>query len=191
MVKLDTFDERLAEGRKVEIAVEEYMRSFGFDVENNTVDPNDQKSIVDNRIYGDTFLHYGGRENHPLMFDEKLGTFISRNSWLDFKGHFYILTPNGDISESGIRNAMVIRKCTVKAYGDKIRGKHLITAPSGDLGYRFHDVRNYMTLEDFMVLLTKMKLADIEDKNRTIRFWSIIRNKFRKINPIDDKGGEF
>ena len=144
MVKLDTFDERLAEGRKVEIAVEEYMRSFGFDVENHTVDPDKKETIHQNRIWGDTSLYFGGRDMNPLLFDEKLGMFVSRNSWLDFRGHFYILTPDGNISESGIRNAMVIRRCTIKAYGEKIRSKHLVVAPSGDLGYRFHDVQNYM-----------------------------------------------
>lgn len=158
MDKSSGFDERLATGRQVETKVEDYMRSFGFEVVNNTVDPNDKKSIFDNLVWGDTWLKVGPGDNDWLKFDEKFGSFISQKSWSSYKGQYYILTPNGDITEEGIRNAHVLRSSTVKGYAAKLPSNRIRAGLSGDLGYRFHRLKNFITLEEFMLSLVKSKL---------------------------------
>lgn len=159
----NTFDERLQEGRVVENLIENYMRSFGFEVFNRKVDQNDIKSIFENLKFGDTIIR---TKYNEILFDEKYGSFISEKSIKGFQGNYYIITPNGDISEEGIRNARVIKNSTIKSYFNKVSPSKYKTAKSGDKGYRFNYIKNYLTLEEFMIQLVKFELLDDNYSNK-------------------------
>lgn len=153
------------------------MRSFGFHVINNPVVPKNEESIRNNLISGDTFLYYSG--DNCLSFDEKCGTFISQSSWRCYKGNFYILTPRGDLTEEGIRNAIVIKASTIRSYAESMPQKLIFPGPSGSLGHRFKNVKNSMTLEQFMNLLVKLLLVCKDAKEVRDR----LRRQFNKVLP--------
>lgn len=143
--------ELLEYGLKGEEAVLNYLTSFGFDVVQNRVDPEIKSTIINNLKYGDITIHIN--DTLRFAFDVKRGLFVSETSINRFIGQFYILIPKGDIDD--IENARVVKNSTIKRYFKNTPRKFVQTGPSGQTGYRFTKLKNYVLLEDFVANLIK------------------------------------
>jgi hypothetical protein len=86
------------------------------------------------------------------------GTWISHQAVEDFRGQFYCLFPNGDISNP--TNGRVIRSRTIQAYRNtcihKLRKDEIINDKPG---FRYKNIQASLSLEDFVVHLSKMIIA--------------------------------
>ncbi len=152
-------------------AVTNYLNSFGLKIEETYSEfqvrdffGKDEIKIKTKKLtpitqklrFGDSIIKLKEYEN--FIIDIRFGTFISEKSLEQYKGNYYILTPKGDISEEGIKNAMVIKNSTIKSYFQPVQEDRMTTGPSGTKGYRFNRIKNFMRLEDFIIELAKVLL---------------------------------
>lgn len=166
----------LAYGNEAEEKVLEYMRSFGLDVTRRYVIPDDKKSIYENLRYGDLVLKMND-SGHVINFDVKRGLFISKKSLDSYKGAFYILIPKGDLDD--IKNARVVKRSTVCNYFLQVEEGRYHKTTNGTIGYRFTKLKNYMTLEKYVVNFVKTIVIMNNDYDEYGRFL----RSFNKVLP--------
>ena len=176
--------ELLEMGLKGEKAILEYFQSYGLDVHQNKVNANDKYEIVQNLKLGDIVIE------HPALdmnFDVKMGHFVSASSMRSFNGLFYIFIPGADIENIG-KNAKVVKSSTVKSYWAKVPEKFMHVGASGQTGYRFTKLKNYLLLEDFMteymkrIILMNNKYDDERKYSSNNPFKDLMKS-FNKVYP--------
>jgi hypothetical protein len=173
------FRERLNFGKKAEKIVAEYFTKYGFAVELQEVV--DEQTRNQNLVWGDIIL-----ENFVLgknlHFDVKATTFISETSIVGFRGEYYILYPvkPDGIHPEDVPSSKIIRAKTIQRYWQQIPAAGRMHGPSGDLGYYFKNVKNYITLEEFMTLLVKIILVHPQE---THQFYIDLNHPFNKVLP--------
>lgn len=154
-------------GLEGELAVKEYFKHHGFEVEHHTViTPPHQRAYADevkNKIkHGDLMLRFG---DLTLGFDVIRGSLITKRSIDVFNGNFYILIPNGDLN--ALDDARVLWRKTVANYVTKAtenwtNDKYIILGDGStfkQFGYRLtRRLRRETSLANFMSLLTKVVL---------------------------------
>ena len=153
-----------------EFQVRDYFKTTGVEFKTKKLTPVAQKLK-----FGDSIIKLKKYENFTI--DIRFGTFISKKSLEQYKGDYYILTPKGDISEEGIKNAMVIKNSTIKSYFQPVREDRMAIGPSGTKGYRFNRIKNFMRLEDFIIELAKVLLQP--NINQAIKELNLSFNKVK------------
>lgn len=174
---------RLNYGDEAENAVINYFKKFGISIEKRLAISGDVKSIYENMKLGDLKLKFGDEPERYLNFDVKRGCFISDNSIKNYKGQFFILIPKGDINN--IEKAKVVKSSTIRRYYSNIPAESRHTGLSGDKGYRFTKLKNFILLEEFVTELIKRLyiLGDKYDYDKQISPMGELAIMFNKVLP--------
>lgn len=173
--------ELLNYGLEAEEVVLNYFTSFGLDATQNRVNPVIQNTIINNLRYGDISIYIN--DKFRLLFDVKRGLFISETSIRRFGGGFFIMFPSGNISDVGA--ARVVKSSTIKSYFNKVPQKFIQNGKSGQRGYRFSKLKNYVLLDDFVSNIIKriIILDNGLSENGESSLWGEYLKTFNKVYP--------
>ncbi|MFW6225917.1 MAG: hypothetical protein ACOC3V_03075 [bacterium] len=169
-------------GLEAEKVVEKYMNEYsGFEIHHN--DPN-CKLYNDNKIPGHLCIQatrskYGDIEINLLKNILKMnvvrGTWISHKAVDNFRGHFYCLFPHGNISNPS--EGRIILNSTLKNFWNKCKIQNKYTEFINDkAGFRYNKVKAYITLEELLILLSKITIMNIDFGSS--EFYKILKKPF-------------
>jgi len=166
-------------GMEAELAVLNYMQErSAIDIRHHN--PNgfqlDGRTIKVNRVAGgDIAFEYPG--GNVLTMNVVRGTWVAHKSFEKFKGNFYCLFPEGDISDPS--KGKVITKKTLVAYRDTCKkNQRKDEILNGKPGYRYKNIQACMTLENFTVHIAKMIIMNYT--YGTKEFYTALREPFIK-----------
>lgn len=157
-------------GREAEIAVLNYLNTTsGMKMYYN----DSKKEIYDGQLlfknpnktmkavrssYGDITLNYF---DDILRINVVRGTWVSHTAVDKFHGQFYCMFPKGDITSPS--QGRVILNSTLKNYWKTCNKNKRISEMIGNKkGFRYNNLRAYITLEDFVIHISKMIIMNIE-----------------------------
>lgn len=166
-------------GMEAELAVLNYMQDRsaidilhykpeGFQIDDSLVKVNRTK-------VGDIAFEYPG--GNMLSMNVVRGTWVAHKSFEGFKGNFYCLFPEGDISDPS--QGKVVAKKTLVAYRDTCKkNNRKDEILNGKPGYRYKNIQACITLEDFTVHISKVIIMNYTYGSK--EFYMALREPFIK-----------
>jgi len=154
-------------GKEAEKAVLQYiLENSGFHtVRTQSCEDDRIKTIQDNVLFttplfrlkaGDILIYFEEKQG-PIKINVVRGTWISDKAISSFHGNFYCLFPDGDISDPS--QARIIMKKTIDTFYRACKKNGKISEMIGvKSGYRYNKVQKFITLQDFIVFLIKLKI---------------------------------
>lgn len=122
--------------------------------------------------YGDIAMDINDTK---LYINVVRGTWVSHSSLSRYKGHFYCMFPNGDISDPS--KGRVVLNSTIKGFNSTCKKNNKQDTYVADKpGFRYGGMKAYVTLDDFLVHVTKSIIMNISPKDKD--FWSFMRKPF-------------
>ena len=173
-------------GQEAELAVFNYMQeTLGLDTKHNepvtglpqlSRIPKSAAELISKRaIRGDIFIDIG--QDVEFSMNVVRGTWVSHMAVERFKGQFYCMFPNGDISDPS--KGRVILNSTLKSFWNTCKKNNRWTDYVAEKpGFRYSRLNAYITLEDFIVHMSKMVIMNIPFG--TQEFWRTLKEPFVK-----------
>ncbi len=126
---------------------------------------------------GDIFLYPEDTENiatvDPIRINVVRGTWVSQKALLSYRGGYYCLFPDGDISDPS-QARIIMRKTMETFYHTCVANGRPFEMIGLKEGYRYNTIHTFITLQNFLSFLTKIQILGY--LNGTMEYYKIIKS---------------